>query len=212
MPSQAPTWEGFVDTTYDALIVFEACLNGVLHTCSRRLSDGERVRFIRDGSVFVFEESASGIKRWTDRVPWSPSRIRGDFLAYRELEQSFNPHKKTRAKRHKMKGNRPEASPHDGASNHSNHASEVLPYEMRQANAQQNARRHTSPYNIKRDGLQKRTISVTVNNRRYHMVAYNFPKDAKGLSAMSRPSDDPRLSHCHPREELLYGQRGRRSK
>ncbi|KAF9113548.1 hypothetical protein BGX27_001309 [Mortierella sp. AM989] len=37
------------------------------------------------GSVFVFDEEESGICRWTDGRIWSPSRICGNFLVYREL-------------------------------------------------------------------------------------------------------------------------------
>jgi hypothetical protein len=37
-------------------------------------------RMITSGSVFVFDEDESGIKRWTDGFFWSPSRILGNFL------------------------------------------------------------------------------------------------------------------------------------
>ncbi|KAF9921672.1 hypothetical protein FBU30_008279 [Linnemannia zychae] len=40
---------------------------------------------ITPGSVFVFDEQESGIYRWTDGKIWSPSRICGNFLVYREL-------------------------------------------------------------------------------------------------------------------------------
>ncbi|KAG0003637.1 hypothetical protein BGZ79_000390 [Entomortierella chlamydospora] len=40
---------------------------------------------ITPGSVFVFDEEESGICRWTDGRIWSPSRICGNFLVYREL-------------------------------------------------------------------------------------------------------------------------------
>ncbi|GJJ74619.1 Gti1/Pac2 family transcription factor [Entomortierella parvispora] len=40
---------------------------------------------IMPGSVFVFDEGESGIYRWTDGRIWSPSRICGNFLVYREL-------------------------------------------------------------------------------------------------------------------------------
>jgi hypothetical protein len=42
---------------------------------------------ITSGSVFVFDEDESGIKRWTDGFFWSPSRILGNFLLYRETEK-----------------------------------------------------------------------------------------------------------------------------
>jgi hypothetical protein len=35
---------------------------------------------VQSGAVFVFDEHESGIKRWTDGLVWSPSRILGNFL------------------------------------------------------------------------------------------------------------------------------------
>lgn len=46
---------------------------------TRRLRDDER-KLVRSGQVFVFDERESGIKRWTDGLLWSPSRILWNFL------------------------------------------------------------------------------------------------------------------------------------
>ncbi|KAF9438460.1 hypothetical protein BGZ76_007714 [Entomortierella beljakovae] len=131
--------QGRVEDTLDALIVLEACRQGVLPRINRRLLAAERgealsanpTKFddmypndsesssptfplasphsqqvntssrlnytndvkeeipnpslITPGSVFVFDEKESGICRWTDGRIWSPSRICGNFLVYREL-------------------------------------------------------------------------------------------------------------------------------
>src|SRR6195952_5636341 len=92
-----PTFTGHVATTQDALILFEGCLQGHLSHVPRRPHDRERSTLIRSGSVFIYEENASGIKRWTDGVTWSPSRILGNFLVYRELDKPFPPGEKKRA-------------------------------------------------------------------------------------------------------------------
>jgi hypothetical protein len=96
-----PTFQGHVATTNDALILFEACLTGHLTHVPRRPHDRERNQLIRSGCVFIYEENASGIKRWTDGVTWSPSRILGNFLVYRELDKPFPPGEKKRATRKK---------------------------------------------------------------------------------------------------------------
>lgn len=46
---------------------------------TRRLIERERA-MVQSGAVFVFDEHESGIKRWTDGLVWSPSRILGNFL------------------------------------------------------------------------------------------------------------------------------------
>lgn len=96
-----PTWRGFVHTTFDALMVLEACLGGTLNHIPRRPHDRERASIITGGNVFIYEENASGIKRWTDGVTWSPSRIMGNFLVYRELKEPFPAGEKKKAKKRK---------------------------------------------------------------------------------------------------------------
>jgi hypothetical protein len=79
-----PTFTGHVATTNDALVIFEACLGGHLNHVPRRPHDRERDSLIRSGCVFIYVGNESGIKRWTDGVNWSPSRILGNFLVYRD--------------------------------------------------------------------------------------------------------------------------------
>ncbi|CCO27690.1 Phosphoinositide 3-phosphatase [Rhizoctonia solani AG-1 IB] len=70
----------------DAQIMFEACRLGLLVPVSRRLNDSERAMFIKSGSVFVWQEADDdiGLKRWTDGLMWSCSRMREPFLFYEE--------------------------------------------------------------------------------------------------------------------------------
>lgn len=81
-----PPWSGWIETTGDALLILEAARRGLIPRVTRRLVDSER-KMITSGSVFVFDEDESGIKRWTDGFFWSPSRILGNFLLYRETEK-----------------------------------------------------------------------------------------------------------------------------
>ncbi|CAO1621403.1 unnamed protein product [Parajaminaea phylloscopi] len=81
-----PTFTGYVSTTHDALIIFECVRRGIMPKIPRRLRDDER-QLIRSGSVFVFDEKQSGIKRWTDGLLWSPSRILWNFLVYRQIDK-----------------------------------------------------------------------------------------------------------------------------
>ncbi|KAJ1822617.1 hypothetical protein GGH91_001390 [Coemansia sp. RSA 2671] len=93
----ATTYHGFIETTDDALLVFEACRLGKLQRRTRRLCDSER-RQITSGSVFVWDEGESGIRRWTDGKRWSPSRVSGCFLVYTELEPKSGSERSTKAK------------------------------------------------------------------------------------------------------------------
>lgn len=78
-PALDPPFRGYIETTYDALLVFEAARRGMIPRVTRRLIERER-GMVQSGAVFVFDEHESGIKRWTDGLVWSPSRILGNFL------------------------------------------------------------------------------------------------------------------------------------
>jgi hypothetical protein len=89
MTTGLQTFSGYIDTTHDALLILEGVRRGFLHPVQRRLTEKERSS-IRSGNVFVFNEQYSGIRRWTDGKFWSPSRILGNFLVYRELDRKMN--------------------------------------------------------------------------------------------------------------------------
>lgn len=101
MSTLHPSFVGFIGSTKDALMVIQAILDKKLPTVSRRPQHKERHELIRLGHVFVFLEESSGIKRWTDGVPWSASRILGRFLVYRQLDTTT-----VREKTYKRKNSR----------------------------------------------------------------------------------------------------------
>jgi Gti1/Pac2 family transcription factor len=96
VPAHEPPWSGWIETTGDALIILEAARRGLIPRVTRRLVDAER-KMITSGSVFVFDEDESGIKRWTDGLFWSASRILGNFLLYRETDKRGAGHKSSRS-------------------------------------------------------------------------------------------------------------------
>ncbi|GME71599.1 unnamed protein product [Ambrosiozyma monospora] len=83
----SPTFTGYIATSKDALIIVQNALLGKLPLIKRRPKEKERPNLIKSGNIFVFVEETSGIKRWTDGMSWSPSRILGRFLIYRELDR-----------------------------------------------------------------------------------------------------------------------------
>ena len=108
-----PPWSGWIETTGDALLILEAARRGLIPRVTRRLVDSER-KMITSGSVFVFDEDESGIKRWTDGFFWSPSRILGNFLLYRETEKRGAGHRSARLEVQTSDGNDPQYSGEGG--------------------------------------------------------------------------------------------------
>jgi hypothetical protein len=187
----------------DALILFEACLHGRLNHVPRRPHDRERQELITSGNIFIYEEHASGIKRWTDGVSWSPSRILGNFLIYRELEKPFPPGEKKRALKKKKVSqgiNKTDSRP----------SSTLSSAAMDPANLSKDPERSlvgslVDSYPFKSHGLVKKTISITFQGVPHHLVSYyNIDDVLKG--GLMTPSECAAFNDIQPRPELVMSQ------
>ncbi|KZO97403.1 hypothetical protein CALVIDRAFT_480329 [Calocera viscosa TUFC12733] len=158
---------GWVHTTHDALLVFRAAQDGIIPTTPRRLSDLQKVQYIRSGAIFVFEEKRSGIKRWTDSREWSPSRILHNFLIYREL----NPNRPDRSSKGTCKANAKAGL--RGSSSGRDEKSEPMRELLGSLRESED---------FQKDGLMKKTITIifdtnTPHQRAHHIISYYTPED-----------------------------------
>lgn len=221
----SPTFYGHIASTQDALLLFEACLSGALNHVARRPHDRERTGLIQSGNVFIYEEHSSGIKRWTDGVPWSPSRILGNFLVYRELERPFPPGEKKRAmKRGKKSPGVSKAQVPFATSGTSHHigngyapASSATSYlDSSTCNSLSKETERSligslvDSYGFKDEGLVKKTVSVTVGGVSHHLVSYYSVADVMN-NRLQTPSKDPTFQHIIPRADLVTKQNFRTS-
>ncbi|ATY58590.1 cAMP-independent regulatory pac2 [Cordyceps militaris] len=200
-----PTFEGHISSTLDALLLFEGCLDGTLNHVPRRPHDRERQELIKSGNIFIYEEHSSGIKRWTDGVSWSPSRILGNFLIYRELEKPFPPGEKKRALKKSKKS--PQGVVKSEPVSHAN-----LPYVaagLDQSNSPKDQERSligslVDSYPFKVNGLVKKTISISYHGVAHHLVSYYNVDDVT-----SGKLDTPTNTHLRgltPRPDLFCSQ------
>lgn len=219
-----PTFTGYVGNTHDALILFQATISGRLPAVARRPHDRERSDLVRSGAIFVFNEQTSGIKRWTDGIAWSPSRILGNFLVYRQLEKPFTPgEKKQTNKRSRRKQGR--SSPYSNNGNTSTDedskygpssgSATGLPIQIDLPNQTVEVD-HTpierslvgslvDSYGFKKDGLIKKTMSITVGGQPHHLVSYYKPEDV--LAGMfEQPSNTAYLKDMPISDELTQRQ------
>ena len=79
-----------VATPNDALLLFEATTRDdpILQNITQRPAYRERDRLIKPGHILVYNERSSGIRRWTDGIHWTPSRVSGRFLIYHQLSST----------------------------------------------------------------------------------------------------------------------------
>ncbi|CAI4053585.1 hypothetical protein SUVZ_15G3330 [Saccharomyces uvarum] len=81
------TCYGYIDNEEDLALIFQGIFDEQLRCVERRPYEAEKAKLAGSGNIFVFSEEKSGIKRWTDGFSWSPSRISGKFLVYREYNR-----------------------------------------------------------------------------------------------------------------------------
>ncbi|KAF8925831.1 hypothetical protein BGZ58_000434 [Dissophora ornata] len=182
------TFHGYIETTQDTLLIFEACRRGLLPRICRRLQEKER-RIVQSGTVFVFDERESGIKRWTDGLVWSPSRILGNFLVYRELD--------------KRNSGKKDASPIDRASRSSSSSDVESALEKNKERALVGSL--TNSYRFKKNGLVKKTMSIVVNGVSQHLISY-YSKDDVLAGKLRTPSSVPDLASLEISPEFLMKQ------
>lgn len=75
---------GRVENEADCVVLIDLARRGLVPRVQRRLTSRKR-RQIRHGSIFIYCEEESRIRRWTDDMSWTPSRVQGVFLVYRQL-------------------------------------------------------------------------------------------------------------------------------
>ncbi|GME76168.1 unnamed protein product [Ambrosiozyma monospora] len=80
------SYHGVIITPKDAIILLEASNQKLIPKVPRRLTDYERAKLVKSGAIFIWDESSSKMKRWTDGKDWSASRVNGVFLSYKEME------------------------------------------------------------------------------------------------------------------------------
>ncbi|KAM3548960.1 hypothetical protein ARSEF4850_009113 [Beauveria asiatica] len=203
-----PTFEGHISSTLDALVLFESCLDGILNHVPRRPHDRERQDLIKSGNIFVYEEHSSGIKRWTDGVSWSPSRILGNFLIYRELEKPFPPGEKKRALKKSKKSSSPQGIVKSETISHTN-MSYVAAGLDQSSNSKDQERSLigslVDSYPFKPDGLVKKTISISYQGVAHHMVSY-YNVDDVTSGKLVTPTNSIVTRGVTPRSELFLAQ------
>ncbi|KAF5341797.1 hypothetical protein D9611_001379 [Ephemerocybe angulata] len=162
-----PPFIGYVETTVNALRLIHAARQGVIPRITRRLNDNERRTMIKSGAVFVFSVEESGIKRWTDGLLWSPSRIVGNFLVYREINE------RTSSRGHKK------VYPTDDPSSRLAHRSSPEHIGYKTGGSDQGT--------FKPGGLIKKTITVTIEGSDLHLISYYTSEDIR-TGKLKRPS------------------------
>ncbi|KAI0660063.1 Gti1/Pac2 family-domain-containing protein [Cubamyces menziesii] len=193
-----PPWSGWIETTGDALLILEAARRGLIPRVTRRLVDSER-KMITSGSVFVFDEDESGIKRWTDGFFWSPSRILGNFLLYRETEKRGAGHSRARAETTTNE----EA---DGMKQEGQSLSRPKSESSRLGIDRQRERilvgSLTNSYKFKPGGMMKKTFSLTIGGVAQHLISYYKIEDVE-QGRLRSPSSLPELASLTISPEYL---------
>ncbi|CAE6373361.1 unnamed protein product [Rhizoctonia solani] len=184
-------------STKDALLVIEAAERGLFRRLVRRLTEPERAQSIYSGSVLVYDESESHIRRFTDTLVWSPSRIIGNYLVYREMRER-EPRPTSRAGA---------ALPPQPASSRSLVRPRVQS-SLEQSEAERKRKEQlyvgslTHHEKFKPNGLVKRTFSLMTEGKHIHVIGYYTYEDAMEDRFLS-PSEHPEFAKLTLSQDLL---------
>ncbi|KAL1871585.1 hypothetical protein VTK73DRAFT_1975 [Phialemonium thermophilum] len=196
-PAEGPSWYGYIRTTMDALVIFEACIRKITRTIDRRPHEKEREHLITSGSVLVYSEDTSSIKRWTDGLSWSPSRILGNFLIYRELKCAFPAGEKKKAA--KKTQNDPLKEYFGVSQDGSPEAMEA------EKQYKELVGSLVDSYPFKKGGLVKKTLSINYEGVPYHLVSYYSIEDVLS-GRLKEPRYSSQLQEVRVRPTLFMNQ------
>ncbi|KAI3649595.1 hypothetical protein MP228_005227 [Amoeboaphelidium protococcarum] len=177
MPNNFQTYKGRVQDANDAAILIQAAIDGTIPVVSWRLTALQRSQ-ISSGDVFVYNKHESKIMRWTDGKLWSPSRIAGPFLIYKEAEEKR------------------QCTPTDV---HFNSTIRLTKSEHSQNTGVFASQKGV--FYLKENGLIKKTLSIMVNGASYNLVAYCSVEDIDS-PRFPRPCEDPHLANVQLSREL----------
>jgi hypothetical protein len=135
------------------------------------------------GNIFVYKrDKNTNLTRWTDGVNWSPSRLQGPFIFYREIQDPPQGHRKN----NKAKNPNAIANP-----NSDREALRLRPFIAALYDT----------YMFKPGGLIKKSFAGKVGNDDWHVVAYYTLQDLPNLHRVR--ALDPHLMLMQPPRELL---------
>ncbi len=187
------SWVGLVYDSFDIALLFELAVKGYIPLCDRRPQEKEKPGIIKNGTIIVYDEEASGIKRWTDGLSWSPSRVLNKFLVYREVYKTDSAGRKQVARRGLMQP--PFYEPIEPPPEPVHAVTDELRTLVGSL---------VGTYDFKDGGLVKRTATCVYGGRKYHMVSYFT---LQGYKNLIRPSCHEKFRGVRPSQEVINGLR-----
>jgi hypothetical protein len=204
-PGERPTYRGFVANPWDAIAIMEAAVQPFgppdvgygprLREVQRRFNESERKEFTKSGTIVVYrEEHGAKIKRWTDSLIWSPSRVLGQFLIYRECEPIPDGQRRKPLSAEER-------------------ALRAIPKDWTPAQRQLYAELVGSlndTFDFKVGGLVKKTLSVKLHHDKIHLTCYYCPEDVMS-GALQPLRQDAALSSVLPHPYFFFPEPGQDS-
>ncbi|KAG9050565.1 hypothetical protein FS837_004422 [Tulasnella sp. UAMH 9824] len=173
-----PILRGYLDSLSDALIVIEvgslAAMRGLIGRVVTKPNDTQKELYTQSGNIIVFEESEVGIRRWTDPLSWSETRACPPYFIYRETTSDIR------------------STPYDRSSRSGNRGqvrSRGVSFDVqRLVGAMPTGKRCRNSGHVMEDGMCKRTITIELPERKWHIISYYYVEDILSGKLM-RPSE-----------------------
>ncbi|KAG8951608.1 hypothetical protein FRC04_005895 [Tulasnella sp. 424] len=198
--TSSPILRGYLESLSDALIVVEAAMRGLVGRLVAKPSELQKESYAQSGNILVFEESEVGIKRWTDPLTWSETRASPPYFIYRETTSEDQSVSTSRSLK---------------LANRSPTRSKGVSFDLqRLLGAMSSGKKCRNQGHVLEHGMCKRTITVELPGRKWHVVSYYYLEDILS-GELKRPSNMAPLGYLihEISEELLdprlYYRKGR---
>ncbi|KAM0676403.1 hypothetical protein GVAV_000368 [Gurleya vavrai] len=174
---------GYIHSHEEAMLIMHAIRLGLFRPATERPTMEER-EAIASGSIFCFIECEEGMKRWTDGKIWSPSKILGHFLLYKEVPRHLS---KSALKKDKVE------------------------YERRRKYVYEQSKRD---FDSDDDfTLYKKTISLEHEKKTYHIISYFQPffdkRSIISLKFFKDLQNSLSINECLPYDQFLMDAKNR---
>ncbi|CEP12774.1 hypothetical protein [Parasitella parasitica] len=160
--------------------------------------------------LYSMKKNLASIKRWTDGLVWSPSRILGNFLIYRELDGRESLYQKLPIEYDSPYLHVPVHQQQQQQQQQFGIQDALEPHLGDLSNEERERERNlvgslTDTYKFRKGGLIKKTISIHLNGATQHMISYYTRSDVLE-GRLATPSSVSGLSSLQISPELLLKQ------
>jgi hypothetical protein len=196
-----PSYHGIIVSANDEMVLLEACLRGDISPVSRRPIKEERAQVPRRGNNFIYEEKATGIKRWSDGMTWS--RLGGEGYCLLSRKIAITSQKEVVELKPSLTSKEARRSSQDRISEATDTNSNDELLQPKDDLEKSDIGLSMDDGDFDEDQFFKKTMCFKIGPQTYSLVSYYSADDELAKGKLQIPSKDPKFSTLPIRREIV---------